>query len=156
MNAAYVNPFIQGAQSVLNTMAHESPALGQVFLKNKPYSSLPVTVEISIIGDIKGEVVYNMKESDACFIASCMMMGMPVAALDEMSQSAVSELANMISGNVATLFFGKGIKIDISPPRFKMNAVAADFPVVSETDKVVCVPLKFSAGHVFEIDIAFP
>lgn len=156
MNAAYINPFIQGAQLVFSTLCNESPALGQVFIKKAPYTPLQVTVAVSIIGDIVGEVVYNMKESDGCFVASKMMFGMPVMALDEMSQSAVSELANMISGNVATIFAGKGIKIDISTPRFMQNATAAHFPGILSADKVVCVPLSFQEGFIFEIDIVIP
>ena len=97
-----------------------------------------------------------MSEADACYVASLMMMGMPVAALDDMSQSAVSELTNIISGNVATLFFSKGMKIDISPPRFKINAALSDFNYAGTLDKVVCVPLLFASGNVFEVDIALP
>ena len=156
MDAALINPFIQGAQMVFNTICHELPKLGQVFVKKAPYTTSSVTVAISIIGDFAGEVVYNMEEPAGCFIASNLMGGMPVPALDEMSQSAVSEMANMISGNVATLFSGKGFKIDISPPRFKMNPAPTDFPVATTVEKVVCVPLNFSGGQTVELDIALP
>jgi chemotaxis protein CheX len=153
MDAAIVNPFIQGAQLVLGTVCFEQPKLGQVFVKKKPYTTSNVTVSVAIIGEITGEVIYNMEESTGCFIASKMMGGMPVPALDEMSQSAVSELANMISGNVATILFGKGYKVDIKPPFFRRNATAADFPVAGAAERVVCVPLKFEEGHIFELDI---
>ncbi|MDR1663482.1 MAG: chemotaxis protein CheX [Clostridiales bacterium] len=154
MNADFINPFIQGVQSVFTSVANEAPALGSLFVKAAPYSAMPVTISLSIIGEITGEVVYTMKEADAFYVASLMMMGMPVTALDEMSQSAVSELGNMISGHVATIFYGKGIKIDITPPSFKLNATAADFPNMAKVSKVICIPLKFSAGQVFEVDIA--
>jgi chemotaxis protein CheX len=153
MDAALINPVIQGAQMVLNTVCHELPKLGQVFVKKLPYKASPVTVTIDIIGDFQGEIIYNMEESAGCFIASSLMMGMPVPVLDEMAQSAVSELANMISGNVATIFSGKGYKVDISPPKFKMNGKPEDYPLVTKVDKVVCVPLNFLAGHIFELDI---
>ena len=42
-------------------------------------------------------------------MASKMMMGMPVTALDDMSISAISELGNMIMGNAATILLNKGI-----------------------------------------------
>jgi chemotaxis protein CheX len=156
MNVAYVNPFVQGAQSVLTTLCQETPALGQVHVKGAPYTTASVSVAVSIHGDFSGEVVFNMEESAACYIASKMMMGMPVPALDAMSQSALSELANMISGNVATLFSGKGIIVDIKPPAFRRDAVTADFPLAPNTPKVVCVPLKFAEGHVFAVDVMIP
>jgi chemotaxis protein CheX len=156
MDAGKINPFIQGAQMVINTVCLELPKLGQVFVKKNPYTTMPVTVAITIIGDFTGEVVFNMDEEVGCFIASRMMGGMPVPALDEMSQSAVSEMANMISGNVATIFSGKGLKIDIKPPRFKANPASADFPLAPAVEKIVCVPLIFADGHIFELDIFLP
>ncbi|MCL2708115.1 MAG: chemotaxis protein CheX [Defluviitaleaceae bacterium] len=156
MNAAHINPFIQGAQNVFKKLCNESPALGQVFTKSAPYSPSPVAASLSIIGELRGEAIYNMEVADACYIASLMMMGAAVTELDEMSKSAVSELTNMISGNVATLFFGKGIKIDITPPRFIINATPADFTEIAEGEKIVCVPLRFANGRVFEIDISLP
>jgi chemotaxis protein CheX len=156
MDAAKINPFIQGAQMVLNSLCMETPKLGQVFVKKLPYKTLPVSIAIDIIGDFTGEVVFNMEETVGCFIASKMMGGMPVSALDEMAQSAVSEMANMISGNVATIFSGKETKIDIKPPRFKLNAVEGDFPMANQVEKIVCIPLKFTDGHIFELDIILP
>jgi len=125
-------------------------------VKKTPYKTLPVSIAIDIFGEFVGEVVFTMEEPVGCFIASKMMGGMPVPTLDEMSQSAVSEMANMISGNVATIFFGKGTKIDIKPPRFKMSATTDDFPMATKVEKIVCVPLKFADGHIFELDIIIP
>jgi chemotaxis protein CheX len=156
MNVAYVNPFVQGAQNVITTMCQETPSLGQVYVKSAPYTTSAVTVAVSIHGDFVGEVVYNMEEATGCYIASKMMMGMPVPALDFMSQSALSELANMISGNVATLFSGKGIIVDITPPTFRIGATGADFPLSAKTPKVVCVPMKLGEGHVFSVDVIIP
>ena len=153
MDASYINPFIQGTQLVFTNLCGAAPSLGKLFVKTQPYSPSQVSVAVSLIGDITGEVVFSMKESDGCFIASTMMFGMPVAAMDEMSQSAVSEMANMISGNVATLFSGKGVKLDISPPRFKMNAAAADFPNAAALEKIISVPLNFQDDHSLELDI---
>lgn len=154
MDASYVNSFVQGTQRVFATICQEIPALGKVFVKTKPYTASEVTVSVSIKGAFEGEVIYNMKEDAGCFIVSHMMMGMPVHSLqDDMSQSAVSELANIISGNVATIFAGKEISVDINPPQLRFNAVATDFPLAGQVSKVVCVPLQFQEGHVFEVDI---
>lgn len=157
MDASYVNAFVQGAQRVFATVCNETPALGKVFVKSVPYSTSPVTVSISIFGAFEGEVVYNMEMAAGCFIASQMMMGMPVDNLeDDMPKSAISELANIISGNVATIFSGKEIVVDIKPPQLKFNATAADFPISEKTAKIVCVPLNFQSGHIFEVDVMIP
>jgi len=146
LNAEIINPFIQGSQSVIQTICKETPKLGKVFLKNSP-KGLSVSVSISIINAIDCTVVFTMNEETACFIAS-QMMGMPVAALDVMSESAVSELANMIAGNVATAFSGKGLLVDITTPTF-WGANYPDLP-----PKLVCIPMILSAGMVFEMDVS--
>jgi len=145
LNAEYINPFIQGSQSVIQTVCKEVPRLGKVFVKSKA-KGLPVSVSISIINAIQGTVVYTMDEGTACFIAS-QMMGMSVSDLDYMAQSAVSELANMIAGNVATVFSGKGIIVDITTPTFW----GTQYPDLRS--KIVCIPLLLSTDKTFEVDV---
>lgn len=156
MNVAYVNPFVQGAQKVIANVCSETPKLGKVFLKSQPYVLMPVSVAVEIKGAFAGEVVYTMEEPLACHIASQMMGGMPVAALDDISQSAVAELGNMISGNVATIFSGQELLVDISPPKFKKDAASGDFTFAAQVQNTVCVPLTFENGLVFEVDVMIP
>ncbi|MCL2388169.1 MAG: chemotaxis protein CheX [Defluviitaleaceae bacterium] len=114
-------------------------------------------MSVSIVGAFSGEVVFNMKEEAGCFIVSRMMMGQPVHSMqDDMNRSAVSELANIISGNVATIFAVKDIAVDIRPPIYREKAVDADFPILQKISKVVCVPLQFQNGHIFELDVMIP
>ena len=157
MDASYVNPFVQGAQRVFATVCQETPSLGKVFVKPKPYAPSEVAVSVHIFGAFEGEVVFSMEEPTGCFIVSKMMMGMPVASLhDDMSKSAVSELANIISGNVATIFAGKEISVDIKPPTLRFGAATSDFPMAERVSRVVCVPLQFEGGHVFQVDVLIP
>lgn len=157
MDASKINPFVQGAQRVFDTICQETPSLGKVYLKNKPYKVSPVSVSISIFGAFEGEVVYGMEETAGCSIVSKMMMGMPVPSLqDDMAKSAVSELANIISGNVATIFSGKDVVVDIKPPQLRFAATSSDFPFCEKVQRIVCVPLHFSNGSVFEVDVMIP
>lgn len=66
--------------------------------------SLGVTVIIGMTKDLRGSVAYNMSEATAMTIASTMMGGMPVAQFDELPQSAISELVNMVTANSAIRF----------------------------------------------------
>ena len=154
MNSEYINPFIQGAQNILNMICMEPTELGKLFTKKPPYISEQVAIIIGLTGQITGNVIFTMQYNVACSIASKMMMGMPVSELDAMSSSAISELANMISGNVATLFASNGIVLDITPPKFMVNATYESFSSVSKKSLIICVPLMFSSGSVFEIDIS--
>ena len=47
----------------------------------------------------------------ATTLCASMMMGMPVAEIDDMAKSALSELGNMIMGNAATLLSNSNLII---------------------------------------------
>jgi len=154
MDASYVNAFVQGAQRVFAAVCQETPGLGKVFVKPKPYSPSQVSVAVVITGAIEAEAVFSMTEAVGCFIASRMMMGMPVPSLqDEMAKSAVLELSSIISGNVATIFEGKELAIKIQPPVLRFNAAAGDFLLANKVPRIVCVPLLFQDGHEFQVDV---
>jgi chemotaxis protein CheX len=152
MKVEYINPFIQGSQNVLSMVCGEGPTLGRLFIKNRPYAGLQVSILIKIFGDISGFVVFTMAIPTACLIASRMMAGMAVTELDDMSKSAISELGNMISGNVATIFSGMGNKVDISTPDFFTDAYIDGVP--SGSEGIVCMPLQLSDGCIFEVDLS--
>ena len=146
MNAEHINPFIQGSQRVLDNICGERPGLGKVFVKKPPYSPQQVAVSVSLIGAVQGMVIYTMQQQSGLYVVS-KMMGSPISTMDPMSQSALCELANMISGNSATAFSEKGLLVDITTPTFYENS----FPKLSAG--VVCIPLTLQNGIVFEVDI---
>ena len=153
MNVEYINPFVQGAQNTINAVCGEKPALGSVKLKKLPYSSDPIVISIEFFGSVSGYGLYSMHESMACSIASKMMMGHPVPALDDMSKSAISELVNMISGNVATTIASRGETIDIKPPVLNAGTTPAAAAAILPEEKIISVPLSFADGGIFTIDI---
>jgi len=62
-----------------------------------------------------------MTKESACKIASTMMMGMPIVDFDEMAQSAISELSNMLTANVATNLASMDFEVDISTPSLTLG-----------------------------------
>ncbi|MCL2873507.1 MAG: chemotaxis protein CheX [Defluviitaleaceae bacterium] len=153
MNVEYINPFIQGAQNTINTVCGEKPALGAVKVKSLPYSSEPIAITIEFFGSVSGYGIYGMGEPLARYIASKMMMGMPVESFNDIAKSAVSELGNMISGNVATMIASKGATVDIKPPILDAGTVPGAVSKVLPEEKLISVPLSFASGDVFTIDI---
>ena len=72
---------------------------------------------------------------------------MPIAELDEMGQSAISELGNMISGNASTILYNQGVRVDITPPKIVQFAAAAGF----QAKKALTIPLIMDG--IGELDI---
>ena len=150
MNAEFVNPFIKASRDILVQMTGISSEMGSVYIKDKSFLMPNVVIMIGITGDFKGQAVVSMSEGIAFRIASNMMGGLPVAALDEITKSAISELGNMILGNAATLLYNLNIKIDITPPTL---LIGDKISISLANMKTICIPLKTEFG-IIELDIS--
>lgn len=150
MNVEYINPFIEASQSVLKQMTGIEPKLGKVYLKTSPYGSDAIVIIVGLTGDIRGQVIFSMSKQVAFNIASKMMGGMPITEFDEISQSAISELSNMMFGNAATILYNKGIKTEITPPSLLMGE---NLQISNNKMRTVCIPLIFEKNTI-EIDVA--
>lgn len=117
MDVRYVNPFIAAATSVAPQLGFKNVARGKVYTKDQILESLGVTIQIGMASTVTGNVVFNMSEEAAIRLSSAMMMGMPVAQFDEMAQSAICELANMIASTAATTLNQNGIPLRVAPPQ---------------------------------------
>jgi len=137
MNKEIVKAF---CDSVLNVM----PMLGiadVVFVSQKTYNRqiefTGVIGIIGIIGEMVGNVFFAMNEDSAKKIASYMMCGMEVLEFNELAQSAISELSNMLAANASIALSESGKMIDISTPTL-MNG---EFTVSTSFTEVVCLEM---------------
>jgi chemotaxis protein CheX len=151
MNAEYINPFVNISVNLINMICNIEVSRGQIYVKDSPFDTGDVVIIIGIAGEFKGQVFFSMDESTACKIASAMMFGMEVNALEEMAKSAIAELGNMIMGNVSTEFYNTGVIIDITPPTV---VVGNDMAVSTKSIKTICVPLILAGMGKVEIDVS--
>jgi len=151
MNVDYINPFIEASQSVLMMMTGNKPELGQVYIRKSPFKSDNIAVVVGLTGKIRGQVILSFSQKSALSVASAMMGGMVLTELDEMSKSAISELANMIMGNTATLLASRGIGIEITPPSMFMGEKLLISPANMKT---ICIPLNVGGENMIDIDVS--
>lgn len=150
MKKEHVNPFIKASIDVLAQTTGLLFSTRQPFLKDSPFMADNILISLGITGELKGNVVISMAEETSKEIASRMMMDIPVMELNDLAKSALCELGNMILGNVATLFFNEGTKIDITPP----TLFRAEHVQVSNMDMIViCIPLE-TENHRIVLDVA--
>lgn len=109
-------PFSTTALNIFSQLGFSDVKIGDVTECSKKLDTPGVIVIIGFTGDLHGNAIFAMDENCAKNIASTMMMGMPVEEFDEMAQSAVGELGNMLSANTCIEFASKGITADISTP----------------------------------------
>ena len=149
MDANHINLILDAFTNVMPQLGLNNIEKKSMSLRDKIIKSDGVGIVISIIGDIKGNIIYLLSEEDAKNIASIMMMGMPVEVLDEMSKSAVAELINMLTANAATNFANNGIGIDISPAML----MHGDVIVSTNVEKVLSLKMGIE-NMLMEVNIA--
>ena len=115
IKAEHLNPFLLSAKQVLQQVCNVDVQFGPISKDDFFVSGEPLFIMLGITGEITGQVCVVMGADTAKDIASRMMMGMPVDALDDMAKSALSELGNMMMGNAATLLSNNSVLIDITP-----------------------------------------
>ena len=116
MDAKMINPFIEAISNIMPQLGFQSVTKGKISVREQFVESKGVTILVGLTDDARGNIAYNMTEETAMQIASTMMMSMPVNEMDDMAQSAISEMTNMITGNAATNFEKMNMRVDISPP----------------------------------------
>lgn len=150
MQVEFVNAFIESTKQVLSSTVNKSASVGQAFVRTSLNNEGGVGICVGITGRVRGQIVFSMKKNLACDIASKMMMTQ-IIELDEVSRSAVSELANMIMGKTASSLFEQGFKIDITPPAFLLGENLCYLG--TSKVKTLCIPFEFEDNSIIEAEI---
>jgi len=151
VDVKYINPFIEAFLSVMPQLGFEKVEKTNLSLKDCSLTYTGVIMTVGIVGEIKGNVVYYLDLESAKKVASTMMMGMPVDDFNEMAQSAISELANMLTANAATFFSNIGITVDISTPTLLYGDQVS---VKMNSSQILCIQL-LADDIPIDINIAF-
>ncbi len=148
IKAEHLNPFLLSAKQVLQQVCNVDVQFGPISKDDFFVSGEPLFIMLGITGEITGQVCMVMGNDTALDIASRMMMGMPITALDDMAKSALSELGNMMMGNAATLLSNNNILIDITPPTLLVGSAILSSPEMA----VIKVPLIYQD---YQIQLSF-
>jgi len=116
MKAELINPFLESARNVIEQVANVRPTTGQLSVKDVRLIDHYIWIQIGMTGQMQGDIVFGLHEQVALKVASAMMGGYIIEEMNELGQSAISELSNMISGNASTMLYNQGVRVDITPP----------------------------------------
>ena len=146
MKAEYLNPFIKSVVQIVESTVSETPERGKVFLRGKyPFASADVAIVVGITGVLTGQVILYLSMDCAKGIAARMLMEDEVSALDEYAQSALAEMANMITANATIGLADAGFCCDITPP----SVITGSRIEIScqEGIQTLVIPLTLSMGN---------
>ena len=115
MKVECINPFIQAAREVLESELGGDAERGNLRLQKSAFTTDEVTAVVGVNGTVSGVVLYSMSESTAIGIVS-RVMGQQFAELDELAQSGIGELGNVITGRAGVLLSEAGYPSNITPP----------------------------------------
>jgi chemotaxis protein CheX len=115
MNVKYLIPFVEAAYEVMKAEVHTEFARGDLALDKNHYVTDDVTVIISLVGDVRGNVFYSMDSQTAVAVASA-MLDEQFSMLDGLAQSGIAELGNVITGRASVKLSHAGYETTISPP----------------------------------------
>ncbi len=113
MNDNLYSPFLEATRNVFQLMLDLSD------ITDRPAESFlsdnELDISIGVIGELTGEVIYRFPHATSLGMVN-IMSGMEMDSVDDFVTSAISEIANIISGNVLTMLAEKNLNCDILPP----------------------------------------
>lgn len=134
MNANIINPFIDATFTFLEKAQRFKISKGRLSLVNSPVVGDEVNTILKLNGYASGQVIFSMSLNTAKKIASAMLQGLPVDELDELAQSAINEMGNIITGLASCLLTGDGLLCTITPPLLmfgkKVKTLFSDLPAI--------------------------
>ena len=149
INVEYINPLLKASVKVIQDACRMEVTIGKPSIAQAAFTDDELLILMGITGEMKGQAILDFPNPAALKIASAMCM-MDLPQLDELAQSALCELCNMVMGNTATLYSLGGISIDITPPTLCMGNVTFNSSYAAN----ICIPFNYEGQYLFKIYIA--
>jgi chemotaxis protein CheX len=114
-NVKFLNPFVNAAAEVLEIECGMSSHRGNITLQKTALTADEITVMISLIGHVQGVVLYGLSVATGLALVS-RVMSQEFLELDNLAQSGIAELGNVITGRATVNMSQAGYEANISPP----------------------------------------
>ena len=144
MRVQLVNCYVRAAADVIAQETREAVKRGGVKLEKDAYTSEDVTAMVGVNGAMGGSFFLSMSEGTALGLVSS-MMGQECEVFDELAQSGIAELANVVAGAASIGLSELGYTTNITPPLLLLGAKAKISAV--EIQRLV-VPLTTTHGRI--------
>lgn len=144
MKVEFINPFVNAALDVLKQEIAAEITRGKMSLEESSViTEDDITVMIGVTGQLSGVVMYSITERTAKNMVA-KMLGQPVPVFDDMVESAIAELGNVISGLASAQLEINGYICEIVPP----TVVVGRGTIISTVNiKKLVIPLETQYGN---------
>jgi chemotaxis protein CheX len=142
VDVRFLNPFVESVFVVLEAELGISAERGDLSLISSAYTTDEITVLVNLSGQVQGMVMYGMSESMALEMVS-RILGDRFEHLDDLAQSGIGELGNVITGQASIRLSEAGYESTLSPPK----VITQKSAMVSKVDfNRILVPVKTEIG----------
>lgn len=149
LKVGLVNPFIVSAYKFLQEEVGMEVTRGQLRLESSKATSGEANVALGVTGDAEGNVIYSMSERTAKAISAA-LIGEPVPVFDDLAESAIAEMGNVITGQATVGLEEHGYMCKLSPP----TIIAGRGVIISTVDiQRLVIPIELPLGSI-EISVA--
>ncbi|MDE3075337.1 MAG: chemotaxis protein CheX [Chloroflexota bacterium] len=145
MRIELVQPYLTAARDVIAKEIGSSVVPGRVALKKPPASTEDISILIGVTGKVQGVLMLMMPIRTALGIVG-RMSGTEFPEMDEMAQSAIAEMANVISGRAGIELAAGGAETTISPPTVLMGGKGGTISTLNIP--IFSIPLQTEFGEV--------
>ena len=122
----YVDFFMISMQNLLATMFEQNR--DDISIAKYTEDKNAVHVRIKMVGDFEGEAILSFPRDTVLNFVNTLTL-MEYDEVDEMAYSVLSEMSNIVCGNVATLISSRGLDCEIEPPLLTTDS---DIPGTNE------------------------
>lgn len=144
MRVQLVNCYVKAAADVIAQETGSPVKRGGVHLDRQPYTSEEITAMVGVNGAMGGSFYLSMSEATGLSMVSA-MMGQTAEAFDELAQSGIAELANVVACAASVGLSDLGYTTNITPPLLLLGSGARISNV--EIQRLV-VPLTTAHGEI--------
>jgi chemotaxis protein CheX len=144
VKAQLANRYVEAAVAVLAKETAGDVTRGTLQVQANPYTSDDVTTMVGVNGAMRGSVYISMSIATATSVVAT-MLGQEQAQFDELAQSGIAELLNVIAGAAGVSLADGGIETSITPPLMLVGSGARLSSV--EIQRLV-VPLETRCGEI--------
>ncbi len=139
-----LNRYVSAAADVLAKETGSPVTRGPLEMVNASFTTDEVTSIVGVSGALAGSIYLSMSEQTALAFVS-IMLGQETTLFDELAQSGISELANVVAGSASVVVSNHGYVTDITPP---LLIVGSGARVASVDIQRVVVPIATIAGTI--------
>ena len=154
MKAEFINPFLQAAKNVLETMCQTQSKAKKPLLKEDNTTFGDVTGIIGMASDnVAGCMILSFSEKCIINVVANMLMEDPKSEIDDEIIDAVGELTNMICGGAKATLAKLDHQFDLATPTM-ITGKGVEIATLSESPTIV-IPFETEyGGFVIEANLA--